>query len=117
MPSGARNTIYDHFYLQSCGNAIITRRTYLLICLKHARYLDTAPDKLYYFFSRRHRPSADVPQVLLAVLGVLSSEALPQYDSYNTISYISGADAQATILEEESSPNGGLGSYNYRWEP
>ena len=55
-----------------------------------------------------------VRQCVLAALCVLSVHALPQYENYNTLSYISGADAQATILEEESTPNGGLGSYKYR---
>ena len=58
---------------------------------------------------------AAVPQFLVALVSRLTAHALPQYDNYNAISYISGADAQATILEEENNPNGGLGNYNYRW--
>ncbi|XP_043237577.1 flexible cuticle protein 12-like [Amphibalanus amphitrite] len=52
---------------------------------------------------------------LLLVLGSLGAQARPQYDNYNTLSYISGADAQATILEEENKPNGGLGNYRYKY--
>ena len=59
-------------------------------------------------------PSA-VPQFLVVAVSRLTAHALPQYDNYNAISYISGTDAQATILEEENNPNGGLGNYNYRW--
>ncbi|XP_037069296.1 flexible cuticle protein 12-like [Pollicipes pollicipes] len=45
----------------------------------------------------------------------LGADARPQYDNFNTISYISGSDAQATIIEEENQPNGGLGNYVYRY--